>query len=549
MTRSEALEVGRAALRRQAWSEGFAHLAAADRLSPLEPPDLVDLAFAAHLLGDESESLALLARAHQGFLGAGDLAGAARAAFWLGFSLFSNREVAQGSGWLARARRILDEAGLDGVERGYLLIPEGIRHMRELDGAAALTAFTEAVTIGARFHDRDLLALGLLGQGRALLRQGDTARGVALLDEAMVAVTAGEVSAAVAGPVYCAVIEGCHEIFDLRRAQEWTAALSTWCESQPDLVQHRGECLVRRAEVLQLHGAWEAALQEAERAYAELSQPRLQPAAGSALYRLGELHRLRGEFPEADAAYRGASDAGTVPEPGLALLRLARGEVVAALTAIKRLTVETPHRDRPLVLAAAVEIALAASAPDAADAAARELADVAARLDTPLLHALAAQSAGAVALAQNDPQTALAALRRAEALWRDLGAPYEAARVRVLVALACRNQGDDHAADLEFDAAQRVFQELRAAPDLARLEAMRRSHAQPTAGGLTTREVQVLGLVASGRTNRAVARVLGISEKTVARHVSNIFTKLGLSSRAAATAYAYEHHLIETGRQ
>src|SRR5512142_1396348 len=225
MTRSEAREVGRAALRRQAWSEGFAHLAAADRLSPLEPSGLVDLAFAAHLRGNESESLALLARAHQGFLGAGGLAGAARAAFWLGFSLFSHSEVARGSGWLARARRILDEAGLDGVERGYLLIPEGIRHLRELDGAAALTAFTEAVAIGARFHDHDLLALGLLGQGRALLRQGNTARGVALLDEAMVAVTAGEVSAAVAGPVYCAVIEGCHEIFDMRRAQEWTAAL------------------------------------------------------------------------------------------------------------------------------------------------------------------------------------------------------------------------------------------------------------------------------------------------------------------------------------
>lgn len=544
MTRAEALDRGRQALQRRAWADAFTQLSFADRSLALEPPDLEGLAGAAHLIGRETESAEALSRAHQGFLSAGQLTHAARCAFWLGFGLLNNGEPAQGAGWLSRARRLLDEGGLECVEQGYLLLPVGIRAVQERDTTTALQVFTEAVAIGARFGDRDLVTIALQGQGRALIRQGEIARGTTLLDEAMVAVTAGEVSPGVVGNVYCSVIEACHEMFDLHRAQEWTAALSEWCASQPDLVPHRGECLVRRAEIMQLHGAWPEALEEAIRACAQLSQPKLQPAAGAAAYRMAEVHRLKGEFAAAEAAYVQASEWGRKLEPGLALLRLALGQLDQAHAAIRRLVEEARGANRSRVLAAYVEIALVAGDLAAAGIAANELGQIADRVGAPFLRALAAQAAGAVLLAEGQPQPALAALRRAETTWRELEAPYETARVRVLIALACRALGDGDAASLEFEAARREFRQLGAVPDLARTEALQHTPPPKAAGPLTAREVEVLVLVASGKTNRAIAASLGISEKTVARHVSNIFTKLDLSTRAAATAYAYQHDLV-----
>jgi DNA-binding CsgD family transcriptional regulator len=283
-------------------------------------------------------------------------------------------------------------------------------------------------------------------------------------------------------------------------------------------------------------------MEEARRAFDRFLQPSGHPAAGAAAYQLAELHRLRGEAAEAEEAYRRASRWGREPQPGLALLRLAQGQPAAAQAAIRRAleeAVDLPGRAR--LLPAAAEIALAAGDRAAARAAAGELAEAAGRLDAPLLDATAAAASGAVRLADGDARAALVDLRAAWAAWRELGAPYEAARARVGIGLACRALGDPDSAALELDAARAVFEELGAAPDLAGLE---RLTGRAPAGGLTPREVQVLRLVATGKTNRAIAAELLLSERTVDRHVSNIFTKLGVSSRAAATAWAYQHQLV-----
>lgn len=532
------IEHGREAFERQAWGDAFVSLADA-----VEPEDLERLAVAAYLVGRDEQSDASLERAHHAWRQRGSPDGAARCAFWLGFSLLLRGESARSGGWLARAGRTIDDAGADCVTRGWLLVPAALESLHGGDPATAFERSSEAAEIARRFGDADLLAFGWLGQGEASIARGEVAQGVRHLDEVMVAVTTTEVSARSTGILYCAVIGACIGVFDLARAAEWTEALRAWCDAQPDLVPYRGQCLVHRSQILQAHGEWEQAADEAQRACDRLSEP-LHPTLGAALYERAEVHRLRGELDRADEVYRAAGEHGMEAAPGLPLLRLAQGRVEVAAASIRRMADEPPDPlARPGVLAACVEITIAAGDLDAARAASEELAELAQA--GPFLQALAAHATGCVRLAEGDPSGALGSLRRAATGWRQLGMRFDAARAGVSIGLACRALGDEDAAAVELHAARVAFERLGAGTELARLDRLEHPGPEPTPPRrLTERECEVLRLVAAGRTNRQIGAELVISEHTVARHVQNIFTKLGVSSRAAATAHAYEQHLV-----
>jgi len=542
MARPGDIERGREAFAARKWGEAYARLGAAERAASLSGEDLARLAAAAYLVGRDAEALAAWTRLHHACLELGETARAARAGFWLSFLLLLAGEPARATGWLARTQRLLEQHAVECVERGYV---DGILGLRALGGgdpAEAAAAFERARACGERFGDADLMALGLLGRGQALVQAQQLEQGMVLLDESMAGVSAGTVSPVLTGILYCAVLRTCERALDLRRAREWTLELNDWCAAQPDLVPFRGDCLVHRTEVLLLQGDWTGALAEA-RAACERLAARPGSAAGRAFYQCGELHRLRGEFAEAERLYELASRHGCDPQPGAALLRLAQGDVPAAAAALRAVADPAPGRASPAhakLLAPAVEIHLAAGDLDAAHAAAEALAGLAEHCTAPYLDAAAAHAAGAVRLARGEASAAMAALREAWTLWQDLQVPYESARVRVLMGRACHALGDADSSRRHFDAAAAVFDRLGAAIDQAALARL----GAPPAHGLTERERAVLALVASGETNRGIAERLSISEHTVARHLSNIFDKLGVGSRTAAAAFAHAHRLV-----
>jgi DNA-binding CsgD family transcriptional regulator len=536
--RADELERGREAYATRAWLQAFEILERAHAEEPLAAQDLELLSVAAFMLGRDDESVAWLERAHLAHLENGETLPAVRCAAWIGLSLAARGQIGPASGWLGRAQRLVESED-DCAERGYLLLPGMFRHEGAGDHEAAAAVAEEAVLVAERFGDRDLFALAMHGQGHMLIKSGRVQEGLALLDESMVTVTTEELSPIVKGLVYCGVILACQEVYEVRRAREWTRALNDWWELQPEMVAFTGRCLVHRAEVLQLDGAWPDALEEARRAGQRFVQTR-NPAAGLAAYRQGELLRLQGDFAGAERAYREASTLGWEPQPGLAQLRLAQGRADAAVSAIRRAESATTNPvERARLLPAFVEILLAAGDVDAARRASAELAEITRGYESAMLDALAAHALGAVHVAAGEPREALVALRRASEIWHELDIPYEIARTRVLVADACRALGDPESAALELEASRGIFERLGATPDLVRLGASGvKEH------GLSPRELEVLRLVAAGMTNREIATSLVISEHTVARHLQNIFAKLGVSTRAAATAFAFEHDLV-----
>ncbi|MBT2516845.1 hypothetical protein J7E29_05325 [Streptomyces sp. ISL-90] len=543
MASSVVLDRGRSAFAEHRWTDAFTALSEADGDGALEGADLERLSTTALLLGREELGVEFATRAHEAFLEVGDQEGAARSAAWIGMYLMGHGDMAQSGGWLARANRIAESGGGAESVEALLRIPAGLGALYSGDPEGAALAFAEAFTIGDRLHDRDAMALAHLGLGQAWIMLGHTDDGLRLLDEVMVSITAGEVSPVTSGIVYCSVIGSCHLAFDVRRAQEWTIALDRWCGARPDMVMYSGQCQAFRAELYRLHGAWADALESARVAVERVRRGDWTGAWG-AWYQQGEVHRLRGEIDAAEKAYLRAAESGYPPQPGLALLRLAQGNVRIARSQIRQVSEEADPPTRRQLLPAVVEIELAAGDVEAARRAADELIEGMPRDAKPLLRAVAALCDGAVRLEEGNPRGALSSLRTAWACWQELEAPFEAARCRVLTARAWRALGDAASASMELDAARATFLDLGAAPDVAAVDALSRRGPSAASGPLTPREVEVLRLVAAGKTNRAIAGELYLSEKTVDRHLSNIFSKLGISSRTAATAYAYEHSLV-----
>src|SRR5829696_4746094 len=535
----DVLLQARDAYKRRDWVHAFDRLRG---VGDLAPDDTMALATSAYLLGNVDDALRALQAGYQDRIRNGDSLGAVRFASWLGLLLNVRGETAVGGGWVARAQRLLETETDDVVERGYVLAHEFFQQLGRGDlGRAAETA-ARVLETGRRFTEHDLIAQGLMLQGRMMIYSGRVPEGLALLDEAMVGLSAGEVSPIIAGMVYCAMIEACQELSDFSRAASWTTALTTWCDVQPGLVPFTGQCSLHRGQIMRLHGAYDEALAEYALAQRRYQMEGTPAPAGRALTEQGDVQRIRGRLDEAEAAYHQAAELGHEPQPGLALLWLARGRTAAAISAINRLLAEAQGPvHRSWMLPAAVEVLVSAGRVDQARQHSDELAGIASSFGNAAVRAMARYAAATVHLASGQTEDALSNARGAARLWSQVGSPYESARARVLVARTLRELGDEDSATTEFAVARRTFADVGAEPAAHEIDQLL-GRTRP--GGLTEREVEVLRLVAAGRSNHEIAGVLVLSQKTVERHLSNIFTKLDVPSRTAAAAYAHEHGLM-----
>lgn len=508
----------------------------AARSGSLLVDDRLGLADASWWTGDNQEALAGYEEAFNGLLELNAPAKAAKLALDIGFLWVLRGDFTVGSGWLTRGRRLLD-ALPECVEHGFGLAVEMDDAISELRFEDAIATARRIQDLASRFGDPTLTAIGLAGEGRALIRSGQTARGISILDEAMLPIAAGSVSPDWVGNIYCQLMGICHDLADFRRAWEWTEATERWCSRFSSAVMFLGVCRMHRAQLLQIRGEWDDAESEAERVCQDLADMNIFAVAES-FYQIGEVRRLRGDLRGAEESYRRAHHLGRDPHPGLALVRVAQGRVGNGLGSLKAaLASETDDFARARLLDAQVEVALAASEDALAEAASSELQRIADTHRSPGMSAMAAAAAGAVTAARGDHTSAMVLLRDAIKRWSELGSPYRVARARVTAGQVLQALGDTDGAALELESASSVFAELGAGPDL---RAIRQLGTGPP-GGLTAREAEVLSHIASGQTNREVATTLFIAEKTVARHLSNIFTKLGVSTRTEAAAFAHHH--------
>jgi DNA-binding CsgD family transcriptional regulator len=541
MTSSDALDAGRAAFADRRWAEAYERLGLADAAGALGPEDLELLATAALLRGEGRAALALLMRAHGAYVVQGDVEGGVRTAAWIAVYQIELAEWSHNLEWIPRARRLAGSLTEPSSVTGLAMVPTTILGIASGDHRGAERQAAEIEEIAERFEDRDLAAMSAFLRGYCLLELGDDEAGVARMDDAVTAVARGAVSPVFSGFILCSGVGMAHIGFDLRRVVSWTSALDEWCRDQPELVAYDGQRHALRGALLRLQGAWAEAATEAELGMARFRAGDLRAMWG-APYWWGELQRLRGAQHSAAESFRRAGESAWDPHPGAAMLLLAEGKVDRAREAIRRSAADADPYMRRHRLPAMIEIEVAAGDIEAARRALEELRKRAGSAPSPMFAAVIAFAAAQVRLAEGDAAGALAAAREAGDGWRELGIPYEAARSRVLAGRALRALGEGDRARIEFHAARGVFLRLGAAPALAELDQI--TGAGRAGGALTERELEVLRLVSTGLTNRLIGERLSLSEKTVARHLSNIFAKLGLSTRAAATAYAYENGLV-----
>jgi len=522
--------IARDAAAGQEWADAYAAYREADP-TELGPEDLEAFADAAWWTSRLEESLDLRRRASTAYQVAGAHRRAGYCAWFLAYDYIMKDEWPDASGWLKRAQRCLADYP-DCLETGFLALLESNVAEAEGDSKAGLAHARRGLKIGRALNSPDLIAMATQTIGGVLINTGNVAEGTGLLDE---------ISPLYTGWIFCSALNQCIRIADLSRAIRWADAARDWCDKQAREMPYQGLCRLYRVEVTALRGAWDTAESDAARASEELLAFEPVLAAG-AHYAMGEIRLRRGDLAGAETSFLRAHKLGRDPQPGLALLRLAQGKTAAAAAALRvALAGGGGGLDRARLLAAKVDVALEAGDLGSAEGAAQELAAIAADANSTVMDAMMALATGAVHLARDDVDGAIYAARRAWELYRDLSLPYETARAHTLLGEASRAAGDEERARLELVAARTAFEELDAKRDERRVTALLDNTAP--AGGLSGRETEVLRLVATGKTNKQIAAELSLSEHTISRHLQNIFAKLGVSSRAAATAFAFDHGL------
>ena len=532
-THSELLLAARTAHGRRDWHASYEAFTRAGQDTPLGTDDLDAMSTAAWRLGRGKESLRVAERVFAQ-LARTDPPSAAMKAVDLALAWVTRGDLNIGQGWMNRARRLLDGTA-EGPTHGYLAYLDAV--------AAAITGDAQALAeqarvlreMRARLESPAVTALCHVAEALAAIGEARMTEAYGLIDEAMLPVLADQVPIDWAADIYCVVLNQCHRLADLPRMRAWTQSMERWCNDFAASANYGGVCDVHRLQLSAAtddYGLLEHRLVRASRELEEVNSW----AAGEGYYQLGEVRRLRGDADGAFAAFSRARALGVEPQPGEALLRCAIGHSDTAWTELRVALAGEDRLGRMRLLRGAVEVALARNSLDEAERHCSELESGAEAFGTPGFRAWAAHARGALLVQQGRYGEALDALEAALREYRIQQSRYDTAQVYDWMAVAHKALGDDELAAADSATAENIYAQLGVEPAPV--------CGQRTPGGLTKREIDILRRVAGGATNKQVAEQICISEKTVSRHLANIYGKLGVSSRTAAVAWAHTNNLL-----